>query len=64
MASDNQPPFFGLLGLVETTRIPACVDLDGDLELTTLVDRLELGLLAVFGQLLALGLSTDLAVTA
>ena len=64
MARDDWPPFFGLLGLVENTRIPARVDLDGDLKLTSLVDRLEIGLLAFFGQLLVFGLFTDLVATA
>jgi hypothetical protein len=44
--------------------VPARVDLEEDLELAAVVDRLELGAGLLFGQLLLLGLFTDLAATA
>jgi len=62
MASDG-PPLLGLLGVGDDNRVPVRVDLGEDLNLKTLVDRLELGALLLFGQLIALGLLTSLPVT-
>lgn len=64
MGSDRDPPLLGFLGLGDDNRVPARVDLEEDLELEVVVDRLELGAVLLFGQLLLLGLFTDLAVTA
>lgn len=64
MGSDSGPPLLGLLGFGEDNRVPARVDLEEDLELQAVVDRLEIGGILLFGQLLLLGLFTDLAVTA
>ncbi|QLD90552.1 hypothetical protein HWV07_16515 [Natronomonas salina] len=62
--SDSGPPLLGFLGLGEDNRVPARVDLEEDLELEAVVDRLELGAGLLFVQLLLLGLFTDLAATA
>lgn len=64
MGSDSDPPLLGFLGLGTDNRVPARVDLEEDLELEAVVDRLELGAGLLFGQLLLLGLFTDLAATA
>lgn len=64
MSDSNGPPLLGLLGIGDDTRVPARVDLQEDLELEAVVDRLELGAILLFGQLLLLGLFTDLAPTA
>ena len=53
-----------LIGIGDETRVPARVDLDEDLGLRALVDRLELGAVLLFGQLVVYGLLTDLPVTA
>lgn len=64
MTDSDGPPLLGLLGLGEDNRVPARVDLQEDLELEAVVDRLELGAVLLFAQLLVLGLFTDLAATA
>lgn len=64
MGRDDGPPLLGLLGIGDDNRIPARVDLREDLDLVTVVDRLEVGGLVLFGQLVALGLFTELAATA
>ena len=43
--------------------MPARVDLEEDLDLRALVDRLEVGAVVLFGQLVVYGLLTDLPVT-
>jgi hypothetical protein len=63
MGSDK-PPLLGLLGIGEDNRIPARVDLHDDLDLVAVVDRLELGGILLFGQLVLLGLFTNLPITA
>lgn len=62
VASDG-PPLLGLLDVGDDTRVPARVDLEEDLNREALVDRLELGALLLFGQLILLGLFTTLPVT-
>lgn len=62
--SDSGPPLLGFLGLGDDNRVPASVDLEEDLELEAVVDRLEAGGVLLFGQLVLLGLFTDLAATA
>jgi hypothetical protein len=52
-----------LIGIGDENRVPARVDLEEDLDLRALVDRLELGAVLLFGQLIVYGLSTDLPVT-
>lgn len=64
MGRDDGPPLLGLLGIGDDNRIPARVDLKDDLELVTVVDRLEVGGLLFFGQLLVYGLVTELGATA
>ena len=64
MSDSNGPPLLGLLGLGDDNRVPARVDLEEDLNLVAVVDRLEVGGVLLFGQLLLLGLFTELAVTA
>ncbi|WP_254839853.1 hypothetical protein [Natronomonas marina] len=61
--SGDGPPLLGLLGVGEETRVPARVDLEEDLNLKALVDRLELGAVLLFGQLIVYGLFTALPVT-
>jgi hypothetical protein len=63
MGSDK-PPLLGLFGIGSDNRIPARVDLHDDLNLVDAVDRLELGGVLLFGQLLLLGLFTTLPITA
>ena len=63
MSDSNGPPLFDLLG-IGGDRVPARVDLEEDLELAAVVDRLELGAVLLFVQLVALGLFTDLPATA
>jgi hypothetical protein len=63
MGSDK-PPLLGLFGIGSDNRIPARVDLHDDLNLVDAVDRLELGGVLLFGQLLLLGLFTNLPITA
>ncbi|WP_336134928.1 hypothetical protein [Natronomonas amylolytica] len=63
MGSDK-PPLLGLFGIGSDNRIPARVDLHEDLNLVDAVDRLELGGILLFGQLVLLGLFTNLPVTA
>lgn len=53
----------GLLGLGDDARVPARVDLEEDLNLKAVVDRMELGAVLLFGQLVLLGLYTTLPVT-
>ena len=64
MSDSNGPPLLGLLGIGDDNRVPARVDLREDLDLVAVVDRLEVGAVLLFGQLLLLGLFTDLAATA
>lgn len=64
MGRDDGSPLLGLLGIGDDNRIPARVDLRDDLDLVTVVDRLEIGGLVLFGQLVVYGLFTELAVTA
>lgn len=64
MSDSNGPPLLGLLGIGDDNRVPARVDLQEDLELEAVVDRLEIGAVLLFGQLLLLGLFTDFAATA
>lgn len=61
MASDDSS-VLGLLG-VGDNRVPARVDLEEDLNLKAVVDRLELGALLLFGQLIVLGRYTSLSLT-
>ncbi len=61
MANDG-PSMLGLLG-GDDNRVPARVDLEEDLNLKAVVDRLELGAVLLFGQLVLLGLFTSLPVT-
>lgn len=63
MGSDK-PPLLGLFGIGSDNRIPARVDLHDDLNLVDAVDRLELGGVLLFGQLILLGLFTNLPITA
>lgn len=63
MGSDK-PPLLGLFGIGSDNRIPARVDLHDDLNLVAVVDRLELGGILLLGQLLLLGLFTNLPPTA
>ena len=58
------PSLLELFGIGDENRVPARVDLKEDLDLRALVDRLELGAVLLFGQLIVYGLSTDLPVTA
>lgn len=62
MGNDG-PPLLGLFGIGSDNRIPARVDLHDDLNLEAVVDRLELGAVLLFGQLVALGLLTNLPIT-
>lgn len=64
MSDSKGPSLLGLLGIGDDNRVPARVDLQEDLELEAVVDRLEVGGAVLFGQLLLLGLFTDLGVTA
>ena len=64
MSDSNGSPLLGLLGIGDDNRVPARVDLEEDLDLVAVVDRLEVGAVLLFGQLLLLGLFTDLAATA
>ena len=56
------PSLLELFGIGDENRVPARVDLEEDLDLRALVDRLELGAV-LFGQLVVYGLATDLPVT-
>ena len=58
------PSLLELFGIGDENQVPARVDLEGDLDLRALVDRLELGAVLLFGQLIVYGLATDLPVTA
>ena len=57
------PSLLELIGIGDDNRVPARVDLEEDLDLRALVDRLELGAVVLFGQLVVYGLATDLPVT-
>jgi hypothetical protein len=57
--SDSRLGLLGASGL----RVPATVDLEEELDLVTAVDRLEVGGLLFFAQLVAYGLLTDLPAT-
>jgi hypothetical protein len=61
---NDSPPLFGLLGIGDENRVPARVDLEDDLNLKAVVDRLEIGGVLLFAQLLFLGVFTNLAPTA
>ncbi|MUV88146.1 hypothetical protein GJ631_16700 [Natronomonas sp. CBA1123] len=63
MGSDS-PPLLGLLGIGDDNRVPARVDLEDDLNLKAVVDRLEIGGVLLFAQLVLLGVFTNLAPTA
>ena len=63
MGSDS-PPLLGLLGIGDDNRVPARVDLEDDLNLKAVVDRLEIGGVLLFAQLILLGVFTTLAPTA
>ena len=56
------PSLLELIGIGDDNRVPARVDLEEDLDLRALVDRLELGAVVLFGQLVVYGLATDLPV--
>jgi len=58
------PSLLELFGVSNENRVPARVDLEDELNLRALVDRLELGAVLLSGQLVVYGLSTDLPVTA
>ena len=58
------PSLLERFGIGDDNRVPARVDLEDELNLRALVDRLELGAASLFGQLVVYGLSTDLPVTA
>ena len=58
------PSLLELFGIGDDNRVPARVDIEDELNLRALVDRLELGAVLLFGQLVVYGLSTDLPVTA
>ena len=58
------PSLLELFGIGDENRVPARVDLEENLDLRALVDRLELGAVLLFGQLIVYGLATDLPVTA
>ena len=60
----NGPSLLELFGIGDDNRVPARVDIEDELNLRALVDRLELGAVLLFGQLIVYGLSTDLPVTA
>ncbi|QLD85334.1 hypothetical protein HWV23_06195 [Natronomonas halophila] len=62
--ANGGPPLLGLLGIGEDNRVPARVDLHDDLNLVAVVDRLELGGILFLGQLVILGLLTNLPTTA
>ena len=57
------PSLLELFGIGDENRVPARIGLDDELNLRALVDRLELGAVLLFGQLVVYGLSTDLPVT-
>ena len=57
------PSLLELFGIGDENRVPARVDLEDKLNLRALVDRLELGAVLLFGQLIVYGLATDLPVT-
>jgi hypothetical protein len=61
---NDSPPLFGLLGIGDENPVPARVDLEDDLNLKAVVDRLEIGGVLLFAQLLFLGVFTNLAPTA
>ena len=58
------PSLLELFGIGDDNWVPARVDIEDELNLRALVDRLELGVVLLFGQLIVYGLSTDLPVTA
>jgi hypothetical protein len=58
------PSLLERFGIGDDNRVPARVDLEDESNLRALVDRLELGAVSLFGQLVVYGLSTDLPVTA
>lgn len=60
MSDSNGSPLLGLLGIGDDNPVPARVDLEEDLNLEALVDRLEIGGVLLFGQLIVLGLFTTL----
>lgn len=62
MTSDGSSPL-GLLGIGGDNRVPARVDLEEDLNLKAVVDRLELGAVLLCSLLIGLGLFTALPVT-
>jgi hypothetical protein len=53
-----------LIGIGDENWVPARVNFEDELNLRALVDRLELGAVLLFGQLVVYGLLTDLPVTA
>jgi len=57
------PSLLELISRGDDSRVPARVDLEEDLDLQALVDRLELGAVVLFGQLVVYRLATDLPVT-
>lgn len=60
MSDNDGSPLLGLLGIGDDNPVPARVDLEEDLNLEALVDRLEIGGVLLFGQLIVLGLYTTL----
>jgi hypothetical protein len=52
-----------LVGIGDDNRVLARADLENELNLRALVDRLELGAVMLFGRLVGYGLSMDLPVT-
>lgn len=51
------------LGSLGDFRVPARLDLDDELPVAVVVDRLEIGALLLFGQLILYGLFTELALS-
>ena len=51
---NDSPPLFGLLGIGDENPVPARVDLEDDLNLKAVVDRLEIGGVLLFAVLLGM----------
>lgn len=62
MANDDSS-LLGLIGIGDDNRVPARVDLEEDLNLKAVVDRIELGAVLLCSLLVGLGLFTTLPVT-
>jgi hypothetical protein len=61
---NDSPSFLGLLGIGDDNPVPARVDLEDNLNLKAAVDRLEIGGVLLFTQLILFGVFTNLALTA